>query len=91
VLGSRENSFVHFILIRVKCGLLLIQRGNLLLQGYGALATAVADVKSDDLASRGVPRNLAPLAGRFGADKAPELIHFGLSPRSAHGRGPAGD
>jgi hypothetical protein len=57
---------------------LLIPRGNLSPQGFGALAAAIAHVNGNDWASDGVHGNPHPLPVRLLPDKALELVSLGF-------------
>ena len=84
VLGEGNDTCVDCVLIRIEQGALLIHGGNLVPQGFGALATAVPDMEGDDLTGRGVQRNPDPLLVLLLPHKAPELVQLGLQPLYDH-------
>src|SRR5215475_8726238 len=47
----RHDTPVYFILVRVKCGLVLIDLGDRSPQSFGTLAAAIADMKRNNLGS----------------------------------------
>ena len=51
----RDDALVYFILVRVKCGVVLMDFGDRSPQGFGTLATLIADVKRNNLARGGRP------------------------------------
>lgn len=75
-----NDSFRDFVTISVEPGLLLILDGNLSPPSLCALATAVADVKGDDLAAQGIHGKPHPLPIRLLPDKTPELVYFSSQP-----------
>jgi hypothetical protein len=71
-------TLVNHILIGIEGGLLTIHRWQIRPQLPGTLATAIADVKSDDLPRESVHSQPNPLFIRLFPDKAVHLVGFGL-------------
>ena len=74
----RNDAFVHFILVRVKDGVLLIDRGALAPQGFGTLAATMAHVKRHNLTRCGVHGQPDPLLVGLLLHKAPHCVGFSL-------------
>jgi hypothetical protein len=74
-------------LIRGERGPFLIDNRDLLAHGFGAQATAVTDLKGDNVRRGGVQCDPDPLAVCFRAEKAPQLVDFRLRPAVNHGSG----
>src|SRR4029450_2183606 len=74
----RNDPIIYFILVRVKYSVLLIDLGDLAPQGLGTRAAAIADMKRNNLARRGVHRQPNPLLVGLLLHKAPHFIGFRL-------------
>ena len=75
----RNDAAIYFILVRVKRGVLLIDRGNHGPQGFGALAAPIPHVKCNNLTFGGVHSQPDPLLVGLLLHKAP---HFTASASS---------
>jgi hypothetical protein len=74
----RNDAVIHFILVRVKDGVFLIDRGDLTPQGFGTLTTTIPHVKRNNLTRGGVHGQPNPLLVGLLLHKAPHFIGFSL-------------
>src|SRR5215467_13556343 len=74
----RNDTVVHFILVRVKDGVLLIDLGDLAPQRFGTLAAPIAHVKRNNLTRCGVHGQPDPLLISLLLHKAPHFLGFSL-------------
>ena len=86
-LGRGNNPRVDDILIGGERRVFLIPGGNFLPPGLGALATAVDDVRGNDLAGRSIHGNPCPLPVLLLPHIAPQLVQLCLRPLQDHRRG----
>jgi hypothetical protein len=78
MLRGGNHSFVHDVLICIKCRVLPISRRNLRPQALGTRAAAVTDVKGNHLTRRGVHGDPNPLLVRVLRHEAAHFICFHL-------------
>ena len=75
---SRDDALVHFILVRVKSGVFMINLRNLSPQGVGVFTAPIAHVKRNDLARSGVHGQPNPLFVGLFLNEAPHFVAFSL-------------
>ena len=84
VLGWWHHALVGLIVIRMEYSLLVVLYGDIGPQLFGAVTTAITNMKRHDLARLGVHGHPDPWLMSLLLHKAPYLIRFGFQPSEHH-------